>query len=62
MIGHLRCHFCDAYGVERMYLASAHVDSCHCSTCGAQWDEDRATGTFRGRGSRESVLTPREIG
>jgi hypothetical protein len=42
--GHLRCPFCDAYEVERLYLGSLHADSCTCLSCGARWDEDAATG------------------
>jgi hypothetical protein len=57
---HLRCPFCEAYEVERLYLASLCLDSCACGSCGARWDEDAATGEFRGRSSESSVITPRE--
>ena len=58
---HLGCPFCSAYGVTRLYLASVRLDSCECEACGARWDEEPETGTYRGRSSRESVVTPREI-
>lgn len=58
--GHLQCPFCTAYEVERLYLASLRLDSCVCGACGARWDEEIGTGTFRGRASRDSVVTPRE--
>ena len=58
--GHLACPFCGAYEVERLYLASLALDSCVCTTCGARWDEDAASGEFRGRASQSSVLAPRE--
>jgi hypothetical protein len=57
---HLRCPFCEAYEVERLYLASLCLDSCACLSCGARWDEDPATGGFRGRSSESTVVTPRE--
>jgi hypothetical protein len=57
---HLRCPFCEAYEVERLYLASLCLDSCACTSCGARWDEDPATGEFRGRSSESTVVTPRE--
>jgi transposase-like protein len=57
---HLRCPFCDAYEVDRLYLASARLDSCECRSCGARWDEDLETGAFRGRAGRASVVTPRD--
>ena len=31
-----------------------------CVSCGARWDEDAASGEFRGRAMRSSVLAPRE--
>ena len=58
--GHLRCPFCEAYEVERLYLASAAVDSCACSSCGARWDEDPTSGDYRGRSSHQSAVTPRD--
>jgi hypothetical protein len=56
---HLRCPFCEAYEVERLFLASLRLDSCACGSCGARWDEDPVSGDFRGRSSPESVVTPR---
>jgi len=50
--GRLRCPYCDSYEVDRLYLASLRVDSCVCTSCGARWDEDAATGEFRGRQSQ----------
>ena len=58
--GHLQCPFCEAYEVERLYLASLRLDSCACLSCGARWDEDADSGAFRGRATRSSVLAPRE--
>lgn len=57
--GHLACPYCAAYGVSRLFLGSSKVDSCECTTCGARWDEDAATGAFLGRSSRQSALTRR---
>lgn len=57
--GHLRCPYCGAYGVERMFLVPAKVDSCECTTCRARWDEDPITGEFKGRAGRQSVLDRR---
>ena len=59
-VGHLSCPFCEAYEVERLYLASLRLDSCACASCGARWDEDPVTGAYRGRGGKESAVTPRE--
>jgi hypothetical protein len=56
---HLRCPYCEVYAVTRLFLASVQLDSCDCSACGARWDEDPDTGTFRGRASRASVVVPR---
>ena len=39
-----------------MFVASAALDSCECLTCGARWDEDRASGEYRGRSQRASFL------
>ncbi|MDH4145148.1 MAG: hypothetical protein OEY23_08265 [Acidimicrobiia bacterium] len=55
----LRCPYCDAYGVSRLFVATAKLDSCECTTCGARWDEDSATGAFLGRGGAASPLSPR---
>lgn len=52
----LRCPYCESYGVQRLYLASVRLDACECSECGARWDEEPATGAFRGRGSRHSIV------
>lgn len=60
--GHLRCPFCQAYEVERLFLASTRVDACRCRSCGAVWDEDPDTGEFLGRAARESFLAPRDRG
>jgi hypothetical protein len=54
---HLQCPFCETYEVERLYLASLHVDSCACASCGARWDEDTATGEYRGRGPKEGLAS-----
>jgi hypothetical protein len=59
---HLRCPYCEAYGVQRLYLASVGLDSCECTNCAARWDEDLRTGAFRGRGSARSVVAPRPQG
>jgi transposase-like protein len=58
--GHLQCPFCEAYEVERLFLASLRLDSCACTSCGARWDEDRLSGDFVGRASKESVVRPRK--
>lgn len=50
--GRLQCPFCDAYAVDRLYLASMRIDSCICESCGARWDEDTSTGEYRGRQSQ----------
>jgi hypothetical protein len=57
---HLRCPFCEAYEVDRLYLASVNLDSCACAACGARWDEEPSTGDYRGRTRDDSVITPRE--
>jgi hypothetical protein len=57
--GHLQCPFCEAYEVERLYLASVQLDSCACASCGARWDEDATSGDYRGRSSEHHVITPR---
>jgi hypothetical protein len=55
---HLSCPFCTSYDVRRLYLAAVDLDSCECSSCGARWDEDHATGEYRGRASHATVVTP----
>jgi len=55
---HLQCPFCETYEVERLYLASLRLDSCACASCGARWDEDPATGEYRGRGFEVGGLRP----
>jgi len=57
--GHLQCPFCTSYDVQRLYLASLRLDSCACTSCGAQWDEDATSGAYRGRSSRSSMSAPR---
>lgn len=47
----MQCPFCEAYDIDRLYLASVRVDSCICASCGARWDEDTSTGEYRGRQS-----------
>jgi hypothetical protein len=49
---HLQCPFCSAYEVERLYLATLKLDNCECLSCGARWDEEPASGAYRGRASR----------
>jgi ribosomal protein L37AE/L43A len=58
--GHLQCPFCGAYEVERLFLASIGLDACACDCCGARWDEDAASGEYRGRSAASSVLVPRQ--
>jgi hypothetical protein len=57
--GRLRCPYCRAYGVDRLYLASVRLDSCECTNCGARWDEEPISGEFRGRASRQTIFVPR---
>jgi transcription elongation factor Elf1 len=57
---HFTCPYCEAFEVDRLYLASLKLDSCVCLACGARWDEDTASGEFRGRASRFSVVAPPE--
>lgn len=57
--GRLQCQFCGSYSVGRMYLASTGVDSCECQTCGARWEEERASGRYLGRGGSHSIITKR---
>ncbi|MGH9150799.1 MAG: hypothetical protein ACRD0F_10735, partial [Acidimicrobiales bacterium] len=54
--GHLQCPFCNAYGACRLYIASANIDTCHCTACGADWDEDAGSGAYLGRAHRRWVL------
>jgi len=56
---HLACPFCSGYETDRMYVASANLDSCECLGCGARWDEERGSGLYLGRATRSSVLAPR---
>lgn len=55
----VRCPYCQSDAVTRLYLGSVHLDSCACGACAARWDEDPATGEFRGRASRASIVVPR---
>jgi transcription elongation factor Elf1 len=57
---HFECPFCTSHDVERLFLATLRLDSCACLACGARWDEDAESGEFRGRGSKSSILAPRE--
>ena len=57
---HFTCPYCTSHEVDRLYLASLRLDSCACLSCGARWDEDADSGTFRGRASRSSILAPRD--
>ena len=57
--GHLACPFCNSYDVNRLYLATAKVDSCECQACSARWDEDARSGEYKGRGASSSVLAKR---
>jgi hypothetical protein len=56
---HLCCPYCGAYGVERLFLVPARVDSCECASCSARWDEDPVTGEFKGRSGRQSAVGQR---
>ena len=58
--GHFQCPYCEAFEVDRLFLATLKLDSCVCLTCGARWDEDATSGEFRGRASRFSVVAPRD--
>src|SRR3546814_13887456 len=49
--GHLRCPFCEAYEVERPYLATLRPNSFSSSSFGAPWDRDQPRDTYRGRHS-----------
>src|SRR5439155_4436343 len=37
---HLRCPFCRAYEVSRLYVAPTQMDACECAACGARLDEE----------------------
>jgi transposase-like protein len=56
--GRLSCPFCEAYEVQRLFVASVKLDSCLCSSCGAGWDEELGSGEYRGRSHTSSVLIP----
>jgi hypothetical protein len=56
----MQCPFCEAYEVDRLYLASVGFDSCACTSCGARWDEEAGSGDYRGLAAPESVITPRD--
>jgi hypothetical protein len=56
----LRCPYCSGYEVRRLYLADVDLDACDCRACGARWDERHSDGAFVGRGSRATVLLPRQ--
>lgn len=60
-VAHLSCPYCSSYDVERLFVASIRMDSCHCTACGARWDEDPVTGESHGRADRSSVLMPRDV-
>jgi transcription elongation factor Elf1 len=57
--GHFNCPFCNSYDVNRLFIASADLDSCECLSCGARWDQERSSGKYLGRSDRSSVLAPR---
>jgi len=56
--GHLRCPYCQAYEVDRVYVATVRLDACECRACGARWDEQAETGAYRGRAGRSSAVAP----
>jgi hypothetical protein len=60
--GKLSCPFCAGYEISRLYIASIDVDACECASCGARWEEERASGEYRGRSPKASVLLPRRPG
>lgn len=51
--GHLRCPYCEAYGIDRLYLGSRRADLCACAACGARWHEDPTTGEVLGHGDHD---------
>lgn len=55
----LQCPFCGAWEVDRLYLGTVNLDACTCMACGSRWDQDAATGAYRGRGSHQSIVAPR---
>jgi hypothetical protein len=57
---HFACPFCNSHEIDRLYIPAVRIDSCACLACGARWDEDAESGTFRGRAARSSVLAPRD--
>lgn len=57
--GHFQCPFCNSFDVNRLYMASLHLDSCECCSCGARWDEEEGSGEYRGRSNKSSVLVRR---
>lgn len=56
-----QCPYCNSYDVARLFVAPLSMDSCECLSCSARWDEDCATGTYKGRGDRASVLMRRQL-
>jgi hypothetical protein len=38
---HLSCPYCEAYEVDRLFLATHRLDACQCRACGEGWDEER---------------------
>lgn len=58
--GHLGCPYCCSYEVDRLFVATVHIDTCRCRACGAQWDEDVESGEFRGRSHEQSALVRQE--
>jgi Zn ribbon nucleic-acid-binding protein len=57
--GRFQCPYCNAYDVTRLFIASTRIDSCECLSCGARWDEETASGRYRGRANSASVVAPR---
>jgi len=39
---HMSCPYCEAYEVDRLFLATHRLDACQCRACGAGWEEERA--------------------
>jgi hypothetical protein len=58
--GHLGCPYCCTYEVDRLFVATVHLDACRCRACGASWDEEPESGTFRGRSTAQSALVRQE--
>jgi hypothetical protein len=42
--------------VSRLFVASLGMDACECASCQGRWDEEHASGAYRGRSERESIL------